>query len=350
MDNINVFTNKVIEELKPIVEKYHQSKIFILTDDNVSQYCLPLIKDDFDFNPILIEIPAGEKMKNIETASFLWDFLSTNNADRTSLLINIGGGVITDMGGFVAATYQRGIDFVNIPTTLLAQVDASIGGKNGVNLNELKNQIGTFKLPIKNIISTKFLETLPKKELIAGFAEVIKHSLLGSDEIWNKIKTINPENIDLIFFQDIVEESAKIKFSIVESDPLENDIREALNFGHTVGHAVETYVNRKGIEILHGEAVAIGLIVELYLSNTVLTFDFKKLFEISEYLATYFSSFDLPYEDYEQIYEIMKHDKKNKNNEIRFTLLKDIGDILVGQVCKKENIFEALNFYFQLKK
>lgn len=350
MDNINIFTDKVIEELKSIFDKYHQSKIFILTDDNVSQYCLPLIKDNFDFKPILIEIPAGEKMKNIETASFLWDFLSTNNADRTSLLINIGGGVITDMGGFVAATYQRGIDFVNIPTTLLAQVDASIGGKNGVNLNELKNQIGTFKLPIKNIISTKFLETLPKRELIAGFAEVIKHSLLASDEIWNKIKTINPENIDLKFFQDIVEESAKIKFSIVESDPLESNIREALNFGHTVGHAVETYVNRKGIEIIHGEAVAIGLIVELFLSNIVHTFNFKKLFEIAEYLATYFPSFDLPYEDYEQIYEIMKHDKKNKNNEIRFTLLKDIGDILVGQICKKENIFEALNFYFQIKK
>ena len=350
MKNTNFFSQNIKEDLKTIIKRYSDDKIFVLVDDNTFLHCYPLIKNAFAKEPILIEIPAGEKMKNLETTKFLWEFLSNYGANRSSLLINLGGGVITDMGGFAASSYQRGIDFINIPTTILAQVDASIGGKNGVNLNNLKNQIGFFNSPIKNIIYSDFLKTLPKREIIAGFAEIIKHALINSEEDWNKTKTINPENIDLDNFQEIITNSIKIKINFVESDPLEEGRREALNFGHTIGHAVETYINRKGISILHGEAVAIGLIVELFLSNKIFAFDFKKLFEIVEYLATYFSSFELAYEDYEQIYEIMKHDKKNRKNQIRFTLLKDIGDVEIGQTCEKEIIFEALNFYFQVKK
>ena len=350
MENINFFAQNINDDLKSIIKKYSDDKIFVLVDDNTFQYCFPLIKGAFLKEPILIEIPAGEKMKNIETVKFLWDFLSNHNADRNSLLINLGGGVITDMGGFVASTFQRGIDFLNIPTTILAQVDASVGGKTGVNLNGLKNQIGLFKQPVKNIISSDFLRTLPTREITAGFVEIVKHALISSTEEWQKIKVINPEKINIENIQKIIEESIKIKTDFVQSDPLEKGRREALNFGHTIGHAVETYISRKGISILHGEAVAIGLIAELFLSNKIFSLDFKKLFEIVEYLATFFTSFELAYEDYEQIYEIMKHDKKNRNNQIRFTLLKDVGEVAIGQMCEKETIFEALNFYFQVKK
>ncbi|MBN2891727.1 MAG: 3-dehydroquinate synthase [Bacteroidales bacterium] len=348
--NKNIFSIDIVEQLQQIIKTYPQDKIFVLADENTAKYCFPIISKAFNFDPIVIETPIGEKNKNIQTATFLWEFLSNHNADRKSLLINLGGGFITDLGGFVASTFQRGIDFINIPTTLLAQVDASIGGKNGVNLNDIKNQIGSFKYPIVNLISTTFLETLPKRQLVAGFAEVVKHALISSENEWNKIRFSNPEFLDFRFLQNIVEDSAGIKLSFVKSDPEEKGIREALNFGHTVGHALETFLTRKGVDILHGEAVAIGLIAELFLSNRVFTFDFKKLFGIAEYIATYFPSFDLHYDDYEAIYEIMKHDKKNKENKIRFSLLKDIGHIEVNQVCEKEDVFEALNFYFQVKK
>lgn len=344
------FSNNISIDLNNILIKYNRDKIFVLTDENTFIHCYPLIKTTFTKEPYVIQIPAGEKSKNIETVTFLWNFLTTHNADRKSVLINLGGGMITDLGGFVASTYKRGIDFINIPTTVLGIVDAAIGGKNGINLENYKNHIGTFNQPAAIISSTDFLKTLPQRQILSGFAEVIKHTLLSSEETWDKIKNINPEKFDLEELDLILKESSKIKQNIVNNDPKETGIREALNFGHTVGHAIETFFTNKNIDILHGEAIAIGLIAELFISNQKLTFPFEKLFEITEYLATYFPSYKIDYNDYDELYNIMKHDKKNKNNKIIFTLLKNIGEVEINQTCTKESFFEALNFYYQIKK
>jgi len=349
MNNL-IFSENLFEELSSFLSEKSTKKIFVLCDENTKKHCYPLIQDAFLQKPVEITIPVGEKSKNIDLVQQVWRNLTKKNADRQSLLINIGGGKVTDLGGFAAGTYQRGIDYVNIPTSLLAQIDASVGGKTGVNFDDLKNQIGLFNQPIVVFIASKFLKTLPQRELISGMAEMIKHSLLDSQEAWNKIKRIYPEKTDFTYLQTLIKESVEFKMKIVESDPLEKGNREALNFGHTVGHAIETFFNRRNIEILHGEAVAIGMICELFLSNKVLSFNFKKLFEVSEYLATYFKSFKIDYNIYDEIYEIMKHDKKNKQDSIRFTLLKDIGDFEINQQCSKEDIFEALNFYFQVQK
>ncbi|MBN2664648.1 MAG: 3-dehydroquinate synthase [Bacteroidales bacterium] len=344
------FSDDISYDLSEILFKYNTDKIFVLVDENTFIHCHPLIKTAFAKEPYVIQIPAGEKSKDIETVTFLWKFLTTHNADRKSVLINLGGGMITDLGGFVASTYKRGIDFINIPTTVLAMVDAAIGGKNGINLENYKNHIGTFNQPAALISSTEFLKTLPQKQILSGFAEVIKHSLLSNEKTWNNIKNINPEKINFEQLNLILKESSKIKQNIVNDDPKETGIREALNFGHTVGHAIETFFNNKNIEILHGEAIAIGLIAELFISNKKFIFPFEKLFEITEYLATYFPSYKIDYNDYDELYNIMKHDKKNKNNKIIFTLLKNIGEVEINQTCSKEIFFEALNFYYQIKK
>ena len=349
MNNL-FFSENIIEELSSFLREKFTNKIFVLFDENTKKYCYPLIQDAFIQKPVEITIPAGEKSKNIDFVKHVWKNLTEKNADRQSLLINIGGGKVSDLGGFAAGTYQRGIEYVNIPTSLLAQIDASVGGKTGINLDDLKNQIGLFNEPKAVFIASKFLKTLPQRELISGLAEMLKHSLLDNQDSWNKIKRIYPERIDFTYLHTLIKESVEFKMKIVKSDPLEKANREALNFGHTIGHAIETYFNRNNIEILHGEAVAIGMICELFLSNKVLSFNFKKLFEVSEYLATYFKSFKIDYNIYDEIYEIMKHDKKNKQDSIRFTLLRDIGDFEINQQCSKEDIFEALNFYFQIQK
>ncbi len=349
MNNYNIFTTNIKQELSEVLSKYDENKIFVFADENTHRDCYGLISDVFKQAPYVVEIPLGEANKNIKTAEFLWNYLSENKADRYSLIVNLGGGIVTDIGGFVASTYQRGIDYVNIPTTLLAQVDASIGGKNGVNLNELKNQIGTFNHPVRNLVCSEFLKTLPQREITAGFAEVIKHALLESETEWQKLKSINPAHIDFRYLQHIIEDSAKIKLKFVNSDPNEKGLRKALNLGHTVGHAIETFYHRKNIDILHGEALAIGLICELFLSNQLFTFNFEKLFEVSEYIVRILQVYDIFYDDYEEIYSIMKHDKKNKNEEIRFSLLNGIGDVKIDKVCSKQDIFEALNFYCQIR-
>lgn len=350
MRNDIVFTKEINKALRTVLLEYKGQRMFILLDENTKKYCYPLIKEAFDIEPSIIFIPSGESYKTIETVSYIWNKLSDFRADRDSVLINLGGGVITDIGGFSAATFKRGIRFINVPTTLLSIVDASIGGKNGVNFGGYKNQIGTFSLPSKLIIFTGFLHTLPLREFTSGYAEMVKHALLSSEKSWQILRVINPESPNYDALDKIIFESIKIKQGIVEQDPNETGIREALNFGHTIGHAMESFFNNKGKIILHGEAVAIGMIAELFLSNKKLMFDFEKLFEITEYLATYFQSFEIDYAGYKDIYEIMKHDKKNKAGKIRFTLLEKIGKFKINQVCDKEEIFQAINFYFQVKK
>ena len=301
------------------------SKVAILVDENTKRNCLYKLPK-FD-NCTIIEIKSGEEHKNITTCSFIWEELTNNHFDRKSLLINLGGGVIGDMGGFCASTYKRGIDFIQIPTTLLAMVDASIGGKLGIDFNGLKNQIGLFNNPKSVLINSEFLNTLSDNELKSGFAEVVKHALIADNNLWNKI--ISTSFNDLIW-EEIIETSIKIKNKIVASDPFEKGERKKLNFGHTFGHAIESYYLEKGTPILHGEAVFIGMILETELSP--ISKEDKN--EIKNYMLSNFNLAHTPNKS--NLLPFLMNDKKNSQGKINFSLLNKIGD------CSVDNLF-AIN-------
>lgn len=291
------------------------SKIAILLDENIKRDCLdklPKIE-----NSLIIEIPSGEENKNISTCIVIWEKLTQNQFDRNSLLINLGGGVIGDIGGFCASTYKRGIDFIQIPTTLLAMVDASVGGKVGLDFKDLKNQIGVFNNPKSVLINPEFLQTLPENELKSGFSEVVKHALIADKDLWNKINSVPFENLVM---EEIIATSVEIKNNIVLSDPLEKDERKKLNFGHTYGHAIESYYLEKGTPILHGEAVFIGMILEVELSSV--SEEIKQ--EIKNFIL---SNFSLPFTPKKSdILSNLANDKKNKEGKINFSLLNKLGD------------------------
>jgi 3-dehydroquinate synthase len=322
------------------------SSIFILVDENTEQLCLELfIKKSGvkSFNKIII--PSGEENKNIDTCISIWGQLNSFKADRKSLLINIGGGVLTDIGGFVASTYLRGIDFINIPTTLLGMVDAAHGGKTGIDFKLLKNQIGVFNEPIEVILDNEYLKTLSKEEFINGYAEVVKHSLL----------TDKP---DLTFYSlvklDLFKESSYIinsyslvKNEIVKSDKYESSIRKILNLGHTIGHAVESYshISDRIADLKHGQAIVIGIITELFISHKKFNFPLKDLVSVKEHLKKYFSLIHLKEDDVMSIYDLMVYDKKNEGNKINFVLLKEIGKPVIDQIVKKDLFVESFVFY-----
>jgi len=345
-----IITEDITNDLTKILSNYAEDKIYVLLDENTEKYCFPLIANVFANKPNIVKIQSGEEMKNIDTAMDIWNYLSKNGSDRKSLIINLGGGVISDLGGFVASSFKRGINFINIPTTLLAQIDAAIGGKNGINFNNLKNEIGFFSSPKYILIASEFLKTLESRQIIAGFAEMLKHSLIYDIKTWENIKNFNLKKIDFRFLKILMEESILIKKYYVETDPHEANIREALNFGHTFGHAIESFFINKEINILHGEAIAMGLICELYLSNKILNLNVKKMLDVIGFIIDNYKYYEIKPNDYDAIYELMKHDKKNKNNEIRFALLSDIGKVEVGQVCTKNDIYQALGFYFQIMR
>ena len=290
------------------------SKIAILIDENTKRDCLyklPKIE-----NSLIIEIPSGEENKNISTCNFIWEKLTEHQFDRNSLLINLGGGVIGDIGGFCASTYKRGIDFIQIPTTLLAMVDSSVGGKLGVDFKDLKNQIGVFNNPKSVLIDPEFLQTLPENELKSGFAEVVKHALIADKDLWSKITSTPFANLD---WQEIIAISVQIKNKIVRKDPLEKGERKKLNFGHTYGHAIESYYLEKGTPILHGESVFMGMILETDLSS--ISEEEKQ--EIKNFIL---SNFSLPFTPKKSdILSNLVNDKKNKEGKINFSLLNKIG-------------------------
>jgi 3-dehydroquinate synthase len=298
------------------------SKVAILVDENTRKYCLNLLPTLND--SIIIEIESGEKNKTISTCNLIWGELTHHKFDRNSVLINLGGGVIGDMGGFAAATYKRGIDFIQIPTTLLAMVDASIGGKLGVDFNGLKNQVGIFSNPESVIINPKFLETLPEEELKSGFSELVKHALITDKDLWQKVTSTPFNNLD---WKEIIYTSLQIKNKIVISDPKEKGERKKLNFGHTFGHAIESYYLEKGPPILHGEAIFMGIILESEMSD--LTQSEKN--EIKNYIL---SNFGLPYTPKKSyLHKFLLNDKKNQEGKINFSLLKGIGN------CTIDNLF-----------
>lgn len=339
------FTNQDYSMLNDLVEANNYSIVFILTDENTHEYCLPKIASNLTFDFEIIEIEPGEDYKTIETCVGVWEALSDLGADRKSLIVNLGGGVITDLGGFVARTFKRGIDYVNIPTTLLSMVDASVGGKTGVDLGLLKNQIGVISNPEVVIIDTVFLSTLPKNQLRSGFAEMLKHGLIQDENYWNRLnqlEILNEEDLEQLIF-----ESVEIKKCVVEQDPTENGVRKILNFGHTLGHAIESYsLGDQDLQpLLHGEAIAIGMILESFLSSKVLEFPMEKTQKIKEAFLFVFEHIKLPDSCFSSIVELMKYDKKNEHGKINFVLLKDIGNPVID--CEVENTFikEAFKFY-----
>ncbi|MCD6354251.1 MAG: 3-dehydroquinate synthase [Prolixibacteraceae bacterium] len=346
-----IFSHQIEKELLPWINQYPREKVFLATEENVDSLWVSKFTDFFEFHKIKrIVIPAGESNKKIESVEKIWQFLSKNGGDRKSLLINIGGGMLTDLAGFAATTFKRGIDFLNIPTTLLSQVDASVGGKTGINFNGLKNEIGTFKEPVAVIIDTRFLTTIDGENFISGFAEMIKHGLIKNPEHLAELKAFNVENLDYTLLQEVIRHSVNVKKYFVASDPTERNIRKALNFGHTAGHAFESMALHQKHPVLHGCAVAYGMILELFLSVKKCNFPVADFEELTRWLLTVYGKFEISKSDFNSLFELMTHDKKNEAGRINFTLLTEIGQIEINQNCEKEIIFEALEYYRKLNE
>jgi 3-dehydroquinate synthase len=324
------------------------SKLVVLVDENTHRACLPLLVAQVEkiATAEILEIESGEQQKNITICTQLWESLGAAGLDRKSLLINLGGGVIGDMGGFVAATYKRGIDFINIPTTLLAQVDSSVGGKLGIDLNQLKNEIGVFGYPQAVFIYSSFLSTLPEQQLLSGYAELIKHVLIADEAYWPTLLHIGKPQLELIDLDELIAYSVEIKNRIVLQDPYEMGLRKVLNFGHTIGHAIESYsLINDPQPLLHGEAIVIGMIAELYLSHLKLDLPIDTVNEIRDYLFSLYGKKNIEYFPEPALIKLMQHDKKNENRTINFTLLKAIGEAEINHNCSAEEIAMALKYY-----
>jgi 3-dehydroquinate synthase len=345
-----IYSRKPEQELFKWIEKYTPGKVFLATEETVNDIWVSKFDDFFKSHGIKkVVIPAGENNKKIEAVTKIWAFLSENGADRKSLLINIGGGMLTDLAGFAATTFKRGVDFLNVPTTLLSQVDASVGGKTGINFGGYKNEIGTFKEPVSVIINTDFLKTINSDNFISGFAEMIKHGLIYSPAHLGELKKFNLVNIDYDHLQKVIRDSVSVKEYFVANDPTEKNIRKALNFGHTIGHAFESYAMLQNKPIQHGFAVAYGMIAELYLSVKKCNFPLLDFKELTNWLLKLYGKFEISENDFVQLLELMTHDKKNEEGRINFTLLSETGKIEINQNCDKALIIEALNYYKDLK-
>lgn len=342
-----IFFDNSLDELVKFVDRGNYSRFFVLTDENTGKYCLPLLKEKFgnDAQFDIIEINAGEESKDIDFCIGVWKMLIDFGADRQSLLINLGGGVISDLGGFAASTYKRGIDFVHVPTTLLSQVDASVGGKTGIDIDSIKNIIGTFTQPKAVFIEYSFIETLPARQILSGLAEMLKHGLIADASYWEILKNsdLTKPGPDLIYL------SIAIKNRVVIEDPHEKGIRKSLNFGHTIGHAIETYslLNDKD-PLSHGEAIVIGMICEAYISHKRTGLSVAELAEITEVFGNLYPRYELKEAYNDALYELMLKDKKNSNGKINCTLLTAIGTCSIDNICTKEELFEALGYYTNL--
>lgn len=339
-------TSQPGKELSEIIAKYPKGKVYVVVDENTEKFCLPELQilESMKEVPVL-KIPSGEEYKSIDSVISVWNFLEEMGADRKSLLINLGGGMLSDLCGFAASCFKRGLHFVNMPTTLLSQVDASVGGKTGINFNGLKNEIGVFNQPQTVIISSKFLKTLDRDNLLSGYAEMLKHGLIHSKAHWGELQNFDLDKIDFEALSEVIARSVEIKEYFVVNDPTENNIRKALNLGHTVGHAFESLALHQGRPILHGYAVAYGIVVELYLSVKKVDFPMELCNTISNWIMKTYGSFKIMKEDYETLYLKMTKDKKNEAGRINFSLIPEIGKVEINIDCEKELIFEALDFY-----
>ena len=339
------FNEKAYLSLNKHLANSNYSKIFVLVDENTHNCCLPVfmshIEGEYDFE--IIEIEAGEIHKNIATCTQVWEILSELDADRKSAMINLGGGVVTDLGGFVASCFKRGIDFINIPTTLLSMVDASVGGKTGVDLGPLKNQVGVINQPQMVLVATEFLKTLDQRQLQSGFAEMLKHGLISDASYWDTLKDITGfEKMDKLIYT-----SVSIKNEVVQIDPTEQHLRKTLNYGHTLGHAIESYFleSEEHDLLLHGEAIAIGMILEGFLSYKLTGLTKNELEDIKKTFLTRYPKTSFTKKDIDIILTLLKFDKKNSHGNINFVLLKSIGKTAIDIKVTPELLKESFSYY-----
>ena len=357
-----IFSEQLERTLETAIGECHPDRLFVLTDDNTRRLCWPVVKDYGCLAAAqLITIPAGDEHKNLTSLSHVWQQLQQGGATRHSLMVCLGGGMVTDLGGFAASTFKRGIAFINIPTTLLAMVDASVGGKTGINFCGLKNEVGVFSEAQAVIICTRFLQTLDMQNVLSGYAEMLKHGLISNKEHWAELLRFPIEGLNRQDVEDssdgqdpsgglasLLARSVAVKERIVEADPHEQGLRKALNLGHTIGHAIEEWsfkpTKPTTSPLLHGYAVAYGLVGELYLSAVKCHFPTDRLRQTVQFVREHYGTPAITCNDYPALLRLMTHDKKNTAGTINFTLLSDIGELQLNQSATDEEICEALDF------
>ncbi|MFK7899987.1 MAG: 3-dehydroquinate synthase [Cyclobacteriaceae bacterium] len=344
LEKKSIHIGSVGDTLSSYLGKHTYSNIIVLVDENTYEHCLPIISHLIK-GSYVVKIKSGEENKTLATCEIIWQHMTDSQLDRKALMINLGGGVIGDMGGFCAASYKRGIDFIQIPTTLLSQVDASVGGKLGIDFHSFKNHIGFFKEPNAVLIDTVFLDTLEVKEVRSGYAEIIKHCLISDADEWQKIKATPYEAMN---WNELVPHSIDIKAQVVEEDPLEKGWRKVLNFGHTIGHGIESHYLTTPNRLLHGEAIAVGMITEAYLSHTKGYISETDLKEVTTYILSVYGKVELKENLAELILPTILQDKKNENKEIKCTLLEKVGKGIVNIPINEKEITEAINYYISL--
>lgn len=340
-----LLSHAFFQDLAIAISECSHDRLFVLTDTTTRELCWPLLKDFIGMRHAQhITIGATDTHKTLDTLSEVWQALGNAGATRHSCMVCLGGGMVSDLGGFAASTFKRGINYINIPTTLLSMVDASVGGKTGINFNGLKNEVGVFADPRFVIINTMFLRTLDMPNILSGYAEMIKHGLISDEKTWAELMSYDIAEPDFAKLQEMVGRSVAVKQRIVEEDPHEHGIRKALNLGHTIGHALESWALRQGAPILHGHAVAYGMVCELYLSSVITHFPTDKLRSTVAYIRNHYGCLPITCDDYPTLLELMRHDKKNMGDTINFTLLGNIGDVKINQTATSADIMEALDF------
>lgn len=341
-----ILSEELGQSLSAAIGKVAYDRLFVLTDTTTLQLCWPLVAGmPCVQGAKMITIGATDENKTMESLAHVWSELQQGGATRHSLMVNLGGGMVTDLGGFAASTFKRGIAYINIPTTLLSMVDASVGGKTGINFGGLKNEIGVFNCARSVILDTTFLRSLDYENLASGYAEMLKHGLISNVTNWAELMQFDLQQVDYDILGKLVAKSVAIKEKIVEEDPLEHGIRKALNLGHTVGHAFESLAMAENRTILHGYAVAWGLVCELYLSAKRTNFPKEKLWQTLQFVKENYGTFAINCKQYDRLYELMTHDKKNTAGEVNFTLLGEVGDIRINQTATHEEIMDMLDFY-----
>jgi len=347
LKDYKIYIDDIWEAYRVFLNQRTYSQILVIVDENTRRDCLPILQKESEGIELnIIETQSGEQHKNIRTCELIWQAMIDFAADRQALTINLGGGVIGDMGGFCAASFKRGIDFIQMPTTLLSQVDSSIGGKLGIDFGEVKNSIGLFKNPGAVFIFPDFLKTLPYRELRSGFAEIIKHSLIANEQEWEKLMEIS--DLRTVDWLPILIPSLQIKQTIVEKDPFERNIRKALNFGHTIGHALESNALESSTPLLHGEAIAIGMFCEAWLSQQITGLSSQALGDIQKLIIHHYGKYDFSEDSFPKLLDLMRQDKKNEQQQINFTMLKKVGEALINQHCREALILASLNAYKKL--
>lgn len=340
-----IVTNDICAEIDARFSVKQYDKILVITDSNTVR-CVELLKKcKLISSAEIITVEQGDECKTLETATVVWQKLVDMNASRRSLVVNLGGGMITDLGGFVAATFKRGIDFINIPTTLLAMVDAAVGGKTGVNFCGLKNEIGAFHKAKAVFVDSRFLSTLKEEDILSGYAEMIKHSLICDVAHWSDIIKCNPLECGGGELLKLIETSIRVKEDVVHKDPTEKGLRKALNFAHTTAHAFESLAMSRKQSVMHGYAVAWGIVCELYMSCIKCGFPTNKMRQTLNFVKEHYGVYLITCKDYDKIYQYMTHDKKNTGNGVNFTLLEDIGKVKLDNIASKTEIFDMLDFF-----